>query len=89
MKAVTIMNKAPVEWEKVVDRMKSADRNELVTKLEGIAHRAALLAGYVDARYGNGCGDLGHKSAVKSANKAGNIVWCKVFGYNAHIDLTL
>ena len=89
MKAVTIMNKAPVEWEKVVDRMKSADRNELVTKLEGIAHRAALLAGYVDARYGNGCGDQGHKSAVKSANKAGNIVWCKAFGYNAHFDLRL
>ena len=89
MKAVTIMKKAPVEWEKTLDRMKSADRNELVTELEAISYRAALLAGYVDARYGNGCGDQGHKAAVKSANKVGKIVRCKAFGYNAHIDLML
>ena len=87
MKAQTIMKRPPVEWKKIVDRMNSSDRNELVTELEGLSHRAAMLAGYVDARYGNGLGDQGHKSAVKSANKAGNIVWCKAFGYNRHLDL--
>ena len=87
MKAQTIMKRPPVEWEKTVDRMKSADRGELTRELESIAYRAAMLARYVDARYGGGCGDQGHASAVRSCNKAAKTVWMKAFGYNAHNDI--
>ena len=39
-------------------------------------------------RYGYGCGDQGHRKAVKSLNKAAKIIWMKAFGYNAHYDLS-
>ena len=83
------MNLAPVEWEAAADRLSSSNRGVLARELEGVAERAATLARYVDGRYGAGCGDQGHATALKAANKAGHLVWCKAFGYNAHHGLTV
>jgi hypothetical protein len=88
MKAQTIMRRPPVEWGKTVNRMKTDDRRELARELEEISRRAAMLAEYLNERYGYGCGDQGHKKGVKSANKAGQKVWCGAFGYNAHHDFS-
>lgn len=89
MKATTIMKRAPVDWEKTVDRIKSQDRDTLRRELEGIAERAGILAGYLDERHGYGCGDRGHKAAMKRANKNGKLIWMKVFGYNGFHELTI
>ncbi|HEA70070.1 hypothetical protein LCGC14_1484360 [marine sediment metagenome] len=89
MKATTMMKKAPVDWEKTVDRMNTQARGDLRRELEGISARAAMLAGYLDQRHGYGCGDQGHKKAVKRMNRHGKMVWMKVFGYNAHHDINI
>lgn len=80
----TLMEKAPVDWEKTVDAMSSDERYELKRELEGIAERALSLAGYLYARF-----DRGHSSAMKQANRNGKIVWMKAFGYNGYHDLTI
>ena len=51
MNATTLMKKAPVDWEKAVDRIPTADRDRLRRELEGITERAGLLAGYLDERF--------------------------------------
>ena len=82
MTATHLMELAPVEWEKTADKMSTQERDEHRRELEGIALRAAELSAYLDARAGGGCGDQGHKYAVKCANRAGKKVWCGAFGYN-------
>jgi hypothetical protein len=83
------MDRAPVEWQAAFDAMPEADRDKVRRSLEGTAERAAMLAAYADARAGAGYGDQGHKAAVKAANKAGRLVWCKAFGYNGFHELTI
>ena len=89
MKAAIIMKKAPIQWEKTIDKMNSESRQILCKELEDIAECATILAGYVDERHGYGCGDQGHIKAVTTSNKYGKMVHCKVFGYNAYIELKI
>ena len=89
MKAQTMLKKAPVDWEKAVDRMKPDQRDELSTELERLSLRAGELAAYIEERHGYGCGDQGHKKAVKACNRVGKLIWCKGFGYNGHFSLTI
>lgn len=58
-----------VEWEKTVDAMTPEQRGQMSDMLDAIAQKCARAAGYVSHRYGCGCGDHGHNSAVKNANK--------------------
>lgn len=88
MKALTVLNKALVDLEKIADKMNETERRELTQKLEAISLRAGEMAGYFDARFGSGCGDQGHKIAVKQLNRAGKKIWMKVFGYNAYHDIS-
>ena len=69
--------------------MKPDQRRELARELEGLSLRAGELARYLDERYGHGCGDQGHRAAAKKCNRTGKVIWCKAFGYNAHIGLTI
>jgi hypothetical protein len=78
---------APVDLKDYVEKMKTQEMDLLRRELEGIAERAAFLAGYLDERHGYGCGDQGHDKAVKTANKNGRKVWVQVFGYNAYHDI--
>jgi len=89
MEARTLMKKAPVDWRKAVDRIPTEDRDKLRRELEEIAERAAMLAGYLDERHGYGCGDRGHKLALKHANRIGKLIWMKGFGYNSHHGLRI
>jgi len=89
MKTTTIMKRAPVHWEKTVDRLNTKDRDYLRRDLEELSKRVAMLAGYLDQRHGYGCGDQGHAKAVKQMNRNGKMVWMKVFGYNAYHDINV
>jgi uncharacterized protein YcaQ len=65
------------------------NKREIVQHLEGIAERAAMMAAYIDEREGyGGCGDQGHKKALKAMNRAGKLVHLKVFGFMAFHDLS-
>jgi hypothetical protein len=44
-------------------------QSEMIRYLDGEIERAARLRGYLDERYGHGCGDHGHNDAVKSSNR--------------------
>lgn len=85
----SLLNMAPVDFQKYVEEMQKEDLDETRRLLEGIAERCAFLAGYLDERYGYGCGDQGHEKAVKTGNKHSRAVWMKVFGYNAHHNLNI
>ena len=74
---------APGLWDAVAKEMSMEDKGLAVVELELAARKAAMLAAYLEERYGNGCGDQGHEAAVKSANRAGAAVWQKAFGYMA------
>lgn len=60
---------APRDLEAKADAMSSADRGRLAQELQNVALAAVWRSAYLDARYGSGCGDQGHASAVKAANK--------------------
>jgi hypothetical protein len=85
--ALTMMSLALAAWQGTVDIMSPTVRRELAIELEAIAERAAMLAEYLNERHGAGCGDQGHQQAMRKANKAGQAVHMKVFGYNAYHDL--
>ena len=89
MKTQTLMEKAPVEWEKIIDKIKVNERRGLAKELEGISKRAGILAAYIEERYGYGCGDQGHEAAVKKMNRAGKMIHMKVFGYTAYHNLNI
>lgn len=60
---------APVELQGKVDAMNGIVRGEVAKELECVALTAVWRAAYVEARYGSGCGDQGHETAVRDANK--------------------
>ena len=71
------------------DNLTTADRDGARRALEAVAMRAGQMAAYLDERAGgNSCGDQGHRSAVKALNRAGRMIWRRVFGYNAYHDIT-
>ena len=78
---------APIELEYITDKLSVVERSELEQALEEIAEKATAFAGYLDMRYGYGCGDQGHEDAVRQFNRYGKMVHCKVFGYNAYLPI--
>lgn len=85
--ADTFMLLPPVEMQAAADAMTTERRGEIVRQLEAIAAVAAFAAGYMSARYGEGCGDQGHVYAVKTANRAKRLTR-KAFGYDVTPDLS-
>lgn len=79
--ALRLLDSAPVDLEDHVLRTNRQDRADIAKVLEGFAEKAALVAEYMNYRIGFGCGDQGHESAVKAANKARKSVR-KAFGYS-------
>lgn len=73
----------PVNWDKTVGRMKPGEIVEAIRYLEGMAMKCATFAAYLDERHGGGCGDQGHKKAVRNSNRVGRLLWRRGFGYNA------
>ncbi len=78
----------PSELENLVDGMSEHERRELSLELEGIAIRAAEFSAYIDMRYGSGCGDQKHKTAMKAFNRVRKAVR-KAFGYNITTPIKL
>jgi hypothetical protein len=68
----TLLSGAPVNFEKLVDGASSADLGRAISALDAIIEKSARIRGYLDGRYGHGCGDQGHKDSVKSSNKLVN-----------------
>jgi hypothetical protein len=74
---------APVDWQKAANRWISrgpgydefpplANRStmgEAISELDAAIIHLTRLRGYLDGRYGHGCGDQGHADSVKSSNK--------------------
>ena len=81
------LERPAVEWGAMAEEIRG-ELSTVVRDLEAVAERAARLARYLDQRHGNGCGDQGHKSAVKAQNRAGRVVHEKVFGYNSTHDIS-
>lgn len=88
MKAQAILKKAFVDLEKIADKMTEQERNDLSRELEGLSLRAGEIAGYFYMRSGSGCGDQGHRAAVKRLNRNGKNIWVKAFGYNAYSNVS-
>jgi hypothetical protein len=84
-----LLSIAPIEYRSCIEKMPRQDMEGAQRLLEGLAERAAMLAGYLDERHGYGCGDQGHEKAVKTMNKYGRTVWMKIFGYNGYHELNI
>lgn len=76
----------PVELEAAFDAMTTAQRVEVLHGLDGVLAGLALVYGYADMRYGCGCGDQGHTSAVREANKVRRNVR-NVLGFDVTRDI--
>ena len=77
-----LLHTAPVDWADRCDRWLTkgaglenfpivrdrADMDEVINRLDSHIQHAARLRGYLDARYGSGCGDQGHATGVKWSN---------------------
>lgn len=59
----------PAIWDTMNSEFSQQYRSELLDELEALACRAAMLSGYIASRHGEGCGDQGHRDAVKEANR--------------------
>lgn len=68
MTAKRMMNLAPVQLRRAVDKMDAVERYELVGQLDCIIQTAAIAAGYLRARQSD-YRDAGHAAGVKSANR--------------------
>ena len=78
-----LLKTAPVDWEDRVNRILTRDAGieylppvkdrseltEVISDLDAHIQGAVRLLGYVEQRYGNGCGDQGHADAVKESNR--------------------
>lgn len=70
MKSMQLIKElAPVEFQAQVNAMTTEDRRVYIDELDAIMQKAAMLRGYLDARYGHGCGDQGHQDGVKACNR--------------------
>lgn len=79
---------APVQCEEVANDLTTEEQRLMIDEVEGLMQTLAWKLGYLDARFGNGCGDQGHKSAVKSANKYRHAVR-KAMGYHHRSDINV
>lgn len=64
-RAHMLMNLPPRKWEAALAEYSDTVRREIAEDLEGLAERAALVAGYVGAR----AQERNHQAGVKRANK--------------------
>jgi hypothetical protein len=80
-KTTSVLKAAPVDFDRLAERMTTEERGEVARELEAIAAGAAFAAAYFSARYGEGCGDQGHGYAVKCANRAKRMTRL-AFGYD-------
>ena len=86
-KTASVLKAAPVDFDRLAERMTTEERGEVTRELEAIAAGAAFAAGYFSARYGEGCGDQGHVYAVKCANRAKRLAR-GAFGYDVTPGVT-
>lgn len=75
-----LLESAPVDWERAADGWKTeliehlpepAARpamSDAIRELDAVIVQATRLRGYLDGRYGAGCGDQGHPASVKTSN---------------------
>jgi len=77
-----LLHTAPVDWADRVNRWQKkgpgienfpsvrnrATMDEVIRRLDDHMQHCARLRGYLDARYGSGCGDQGHETGVKWSN---------------------
>lgn len=61
-----------VDLQETVNPMTMEGRRKIIDELDAVIQRAARIRGYVDMRYGSGCGDQGHVAGVKESNKLVN-----------------
>ena len=66
---LSVLDTAPVSFDELVGRLTVEELRDLVQYADTLLQRLAWKAGYLEARYGCGCGDQGHDAAVKNANK--------------------
>jgi hypothetical protein len=88
MDAMRFLRLSPAKYEAAVLRLSSSERCDLEKELEHIAATAAFAATYVGERYGYGCGDQSHKTAVRKANVTKRRVR-KAFGYSETPELRI
>lgn len=43
--------------------------DQTIRELDALIEKAARVRGYLDGRYGHGCGDQGHEDSVKLSNR--------------------
>ena len=86
MDAYKLLKRPFVDLPALASNMQNID--ETKRQLEAISERAGMMAAYLEERHGYGCGDQGHETAIKSMNRAGKNIHCKVFGYNAFHELS-
>lgn len=63
------ISRPPVEWDAMNSEFTQQYRVDLIRDLESLIQRASMLSGYLEMRYGSGCGDQGHDDAVKESNR--------------------
>ncbi len=85
-KAITMMKKAPTDWEKAVAGLSTKEIEDLRNEVEVLGRCAAILAGYLDQRYDY---DLGHENAVKAINRSGKMGWWNSFGYSGDYEIDI
>lgn len=64
------------------DGTDSSDLHYMIRALEAVAVWATWLARYFDAR---DWAQADHEAAIKKANRAATIVWCKALGYQERL----
>lgn len=64
-----LLNKPMVEWKSAIDSLPTSQRGDVLRDCDYLVEQVARLRGYLDGRYGHGCGDQGHADSVKSSNK--------------------
>lgn len=84
-----LLGSAPVDWQKAADNWHSgpdfdsfpalenrSSMDDAIRELDGVIQHATRLRGYLDGRYGSGCGDQGHDSSVKMSNSLVSKIRC-------------
>lgn len=65
---ISLLDEPMVNWKDAATALKPEALVDAVRSLDSLIERAARLRGYLDGRYGHGCGDQGHADAVKMSN---------------------
>jgi hypothetical protein len=55
-------------------RARPKNLGETIRELDNLIENAVRTRGYLDMRYGHGCGDQGHAAGVKKSNRLAKLV---------------